>query len=78
MQDEAERVAAKVRANDAYLVSYLLGWAGLSEPEPWGAAMSFALEVAAGYRLIRGESDPTLTPLGQSVATILKGQYREG
>jgi hypothetical protein len=65
-------VAERIKADDAYLIPYLLGWFGLADPEPWGAAMSFALEVAHGYGLIKGESDTTATPLGLAVADILK------
>lgn len=36
----------------------------------WGAAYSFAIEVAAGYGLIRGESDPTPTQLGRDAAAL--------
>jgi hypothetical protein len=67
----AQIKAAKIKQNDAYLIPYLLGWAGLSKPEPWGAAQSFALEMAASYRLIEGESNATLTTLGAEVAKVL-------
>jgi len=67
------RVAERVRTEDPYLTDYLLGWFGLADPQPWGAAMSFALEVAHGYSLIKGDSDATATPLGLAVADILNG-----
>lgn len=68
------RVAAKIREQDPYLIDYLLGWFGLAGPQPWGAAMGFALEIAHGYGLIKGESDTTATPLGLAVADILATQ----
>lgn len=71
VSDELRKVVERIQREDAYLVDYLLGWAGLAEPQPWGAATSFALEVAAGYRLIRGESDASLTERGKEVATAL-------
>lgn len=61
-------LAERVQRENAGLVPYLLGWAGLGEPQPWGAAMGFALEVAHGYGLIVGELDATLTEAGQAVA----------
>lgn len=60
----------RIEAADPYLWDYLLGWCGLAEPQPWGAAYSFAIEVAAGYGLIRGESDPTPTQLGRDAAAL--------
>jgi hypothetical protein len=69
-----EGIVQRIREHDPYLVDYLLGWAGLAEPQPWGAAMGFAMEVAAGYRLIKGESDGRLTALGHVVARKLAGQ----
>jgi hypothetical protein len=57
--------------HDKWLVQYLLGWAGLAEPQPWGAAMSFALECAAAKGLIRGESDATLTEKGHQIAALI-------
>lgn len=69
----AAMAAKQIREKDPYLIDYLLGWFGLADPQPWGAAMSFALEVAHGYGLIKGESDTTATPLGLAVADILNG-----
>ena len=56
---------------DMWLAPYLLGWAGLGDPKPWGAAMSSAMEVAFSYGLIKGESDATLTDKGQAAARAL-------
>ena len=64
---DTTKLAERIEADDSYLIDYLLGWTGLGEPQPWGAAMSFALEMAHGYGLIAGESDPTPTPLGTSI-----------
>jgi hypothetical protein len=69
--EELDALAERIRRDDPYLIDYLLGWAGLAEPQPWGAAMSFALEVAIGYHLIRGESDATPTVLGKAIAKRL-------
>lgn len=60
----------RIEAADPWLWPYFDGWAGLADPEPWGAAMSFALEVASGYGLIRGESDATLTATGQALKAL--------
>lgn len=68
---DRERLVARINHSDPWLRPYLLGWAGLGPPEPWGAAMSFALEIAKGYSLIRGESDATLTELGEEVVAML-------
>lgn len=68
------RVAKEVREKDAYPIPYLLGWFGLAEPQPWGAAQSFALEIAKGYGLIASECDAHATPLDDAVAEILKGE----
>ena len=64
--------ARKILRDDAYLAPYLLGWCGLGEAQPWGAAMSFAMEMAHGYNLIRGESDATPTQFGASVAAAFE------
>jgi hypothetical protein len=68
---DPKAIADRLSEEDPYLISYLLGWGGYAKPEPWGAAASFALEMAHGYGLIVGESDPTLTELGQQVAHLL-------
>jgi hypothetical protein len=70
-------LAAGIEQEDAYLIPYLLGWTGEGEAQPWGAAMSFAMEVASGYGLIRGESDATPTELGKSVAKLLRARAKE-
>lgn len=67
-------IAERIRKGDAYLTPYLLGWFGMADPQPWGAAMSFALEAAHGYGLIKGESNATATPLGLEVAKLLQVQ----
>jgi hypothetical protein len=67
----ASYAAGRIWNADNYLVDYLLGWAGLGPQQPWGAATSFALEVAAGAGLIAGELDNTLTEKGRRVAEIL-------
>lgn len=72
MQTEAERVAAKIAESDKYLIDYLKGWWGLAEPQPWGAAMSFCIEVAHGFGLIRNECDTSPTELGEAVRAILE------
>lgn len=64
-------LAERVRCSDPYIVDYLLGWTGLGPQQPWGAATSFAQEVAHSYGLIRGESDPTPTADGIQVAKTI-------
>lgn len=64
----------RLERDDAYLIPYLLDWSGLGPPQPWGAATSFALEVAHGYGLIKGKSDATLTPLGTQTIAALKAR----
>lgn len=71
---EAQRIAAKLTEADPWLVDYLAGWWGYGPAQPWGAAMSFALETAHGYGLIRGECDVSETPLGLEVRKILEAQ----
>ena len=66
-----ERLVESIQRDDAYLVPYLLDWCGMGDPQPWGAATGFALEVAAGYGLIEGESDGTPTELGIKVTAAL-------
>ena len=72
--DSLEQLAQRVERDDPYLVDYLLGWAGLAEPQPWGAATSFAMGVASGYGLIKGESDATPTERGREVAAALRAR----
>ena len=74
MKPDLIALAEKLSAEDSWLAPYLLGWAGLAESQPWGAAMGFAMEVAASYGLIRGESDATPTDLGREVAACLKAR----
>lgn len=62
---------ADIEAQDVWLIPYLQGWSGDAEPLPWGAAMSFALEVAHGYGFIKGESDATLTDKGREFCSHL-------
>jgi hypothetical protein len=69
-------VIEHIEAVDPYLIPYLRGWWGLGPAQPWGAAMSFALEMAREYRLIRGESDTTPTKLGELVKAQLKKAKR--
>ena len=71
---DPREIAAGLTKDDPWLVSYLLGWAGLGPAESWGAAMSFAIETAHSKGLIVSEMDAALTPLGQQVAAILKEQ----
>ena len=70
--NEAERVAAKIAERDPYLINYLKGWWGIGPAQPWGAAMSFCLEVAHGYGLIRSECRTSPTELGEAVRAILE------
>ena len=56
---------------DPYLVDYLVSWGGYAPDMPWGAATSFALEVAKYYGLIISESDSTLTDKGKYVVAEL-------
>lgn len=69
-----EHVAERISCEDPYLIPYLRGWAGVGEPQPWGAAHGFALEVAKGYGLIKGENDSTITPFGAAVLSALEAQ----
>lgn len=78
-------LAEQIAREDGYLIPYLLGWTGWGERQPWGAATSFAMEVAASHHLIEGESDATPTLLGRAVASYLasadrspKGQDPQG
>ncbi len=57
--------------NLEWLNPYILGWADLGPPQPWGAATSFALETAHELGYIRGESDATLTEAGLAYARTL-------
>lgn len=54
--------------SNPWLTPYLLGWAGLAPPQPWGAAHSFALETAASYGLVRSQVDSALTDRGRQLA----------
>ena len=74
-QSEIERVAKELLAFEADL---LMACAGLREPMPWGAAISFGLEALAGKRLARGEIDGTPTDLGRAVANYLSKQEGQG
>ena len=70
-------LAERIRREDNYLIDYLFGWAGLGPQQPWGAATGFALEVAYGYVLIRGESDATLTERCREVVASLRSHEGE-
>jgi hypothetical protein len=73
----ASYAAGRIWNSDRYLVDYLLGWAGLGPQQPWGAATSFAMEVAAGAGLILRENDTTLTDKGRRVAEVLADAMAE-
>lgn len=65
-------LAERVERADPWLLPYLKGWWGDAEPQPWGAAMSFALEVAHSYGLILGELDTTPTAKGVALRDHLR------
>lgn len=68
------KLAERVEAADPWLLPYLQGWWGDAEPQPWGAAMSFAMEVAHGYRLIRSEVDSSPTAEGTALRDLLRAR----
>lgn len=75
---DLSKLADIIQRDDPFLIDYLLSWSGLGAPMPWGAATGFALEVASGMGLIRGESDATLTVLGKAVAEVLAARHSAG